>query len=138
MHQALSEELLQDQVDAANQGPVRSRLDADVRREGTKALASAQGPARRFLFELDGPNYDAEPLSLRLRDADSGEELEAGEWPPGLGAGAHPSLERPFTCMQGLFEYHCHHSHLDNPWDRHRYGYRLEVLLGQLLDKAGL
>lgn len=138
MHQALSEDLLQMQVAAANQGPVRSRLDSDIRREGTRALARTQGPLRRLLFELDGPNYDAEPLRLRLRDADTGEELAASEWPLGLGAGPHPSLERPFTCMQGLFEYHCHHSHLDNPWDRHRYVYRLEVLLGQLLDKAGL
>lgn len=138
MHPALCQALLQEQVEVANQSPVRSRLQQDVRREGTRVLAFAQGSDRLLLFEFDGPNYDAEPLRLRLRDADSGDELALESWPQGLGPAEHPVLHRPFTCLRGLYEYHCHPSHVTDPWDAYRFKYRLEDMLRILLDKAGI
>lgn len=138
MHRHLCQELLQQQIDAANRGPIRARLDEDISRQGARALAIVSGPDRRYVLELEGENYDAEPLRLRLLDDETREPLPVEAWPQGLGAAEHPSLKRPFTCMRGLFEYHCHTSHLNDPWDRHRYDYRVEDLLRRLLDKAAL
>ena len=138
MHPALCQSLLQEQVEQANQAPVRSRLEQDVRREGTRALALAVCAGRPLLFEFDGPNYDAEPLRFHLRDGVGGEELALETWPPGLGFGMHPVLHRPFTCTGGLYEFHTHPSHLTETWDSFRYRYRFPHLLKILLDKAGI
>ncbi len=96
MHPALCQELLQEQVEVANQSPVRSRLQQDVRREGTRALAVAQGSDRLLLFEFDGPNYDAEPLHLYLRDASSGDELALESWPQAPRSRRAPGAAPPF------------------------------------------
>jgi hypothetical protein len=136
MHPALCQELLQEQVELANRSPVRSRLQVDVRREGTRALAIALHQGRPILFEFDGPDYDAEPLGLQLRDPASGAVLEAAEWPQGLGPGEHPVLHRTFTCTGGLYEFHTHPSHLTERWDGFRARYRFPRLLAVLLDKA--
>ncbi len=47
-------------------------------------------------------------------------------------------LHRPFTCLRGLHEYHCHPSHVTDAWDAYRFKYRLEDMLRILLDKAGI
>lgn len=138
MHPALCEALLTEQVELANRSPVRSRLQEDIRREGTRALAVAVHGGRPLLFEFDGPNYDAEPLRLFLRDSTTGTELNTEEWPQGLGPGEHPVLHRTFTCTGGLYEFHCHPSHLAEPWDSFRARYRFPHLLKVLLDKAGI
>jgi hypothetical protein len=138
MHPSLCQTLLEEQVDLANRSPVRSRLAEDVRREGTRALAVAPFSGRLILFEFDGPNYDAEPLSLLLRDPATGSELTAAEWPQSLGPGEHPVLHRTFTCTGGLYEFHTHPSHLTETWDGFRARYRFHHLLKILLDKAGI
>jgi hypothetical protein len=138
MHPSLCQALLEEQVELANRSPVRSRLAEDVRREGTRALAVALHAGRPILFEFDGPNYDAEPLSLGLRDAASGAELAAAEWPQGLGFAEHPVLHRAFTCTGGLYEFHTHPGHLTETWDGFRARYRFPHLLKVLLDKAGI
>ena len=138
MHPSLCRSLLDEQVGLANRSPVRSRLAEDVRREGTRALAVAVYAERPILFEFDGPNYDAEPLRLHLRDPETGSELAAAEWPQGLGPGEHPVLHRTFTCTGGLYEFHTHPSHLLETWDGFRARYRFPHLLKILLDKAGI
>lgn len=137
MHRRFCEELLSRQVAEANKGSVRSRLLTEVSCEGTRALALAEIGERQVCLEFSGPNYDAEPLELRLRAGLEGPELELSEWPAGINFGnLHPVLGRPFCCIGGLFEYHCHPSHLGDPFDRYRYRFRLEDLLRILLDKA--
>jgi hypothetical protein len=136
MHPSLCSSLLQEQVELANRSPVRSRLTEDVRREGIRALAVAVHNDRPIVLEFDGPNYDAEPLRLRLLDPVTGTELGAADWPQGLGPGEHPVLHRTFTCTGGLYEFHTHPSHIAETWDGFRARYRFPHLLKVLLDKA--
>jgi hypothetical protein len=46
-------------------------------------------------------------------------------------------MGRPFACVQGTFEYHCHPSHLNDRWDTYRSTIRLADLVDHLLRNRG-
>lgn len=91
---------------------------------------------RRHVLRLDCRDFDAEPPRLFVV-SDTGEVLAGDSWPPGLSAGEHPSLHRPWVCIRGTYEYHVHHSHTADNWSIHRQDIRLADLLGYLLEKCG-
>jgi hypothetical protein len=138
MHRRLCEQLLAEEVAVANGGALRRRLIDDVRLDATRALVAAEARGCPMLFAFDGTNYNAEPLGLSVIDPSSHEPLPAGEWPEGLCGGEHPSLHRPFACLRGLYEYHVHFSHLQDTWDLHRYALRFDVVVGHVLNRAGV
>lgn len=137
MHPRLVEELLAEEVAAVQANArLRERLTRIEQRDRS-VLVWADGPAGLLLLRLDGPNYDAEPLSLMALDPEGEAPLPGSQWPPGLYFGSdHPLLERPWACIGGTYEYHLHPSHLNESWDRFRYGHDLATLIGHLLNKA--
>jgi hypothetical protein len=87
-------------------------------------------------LQLDGAHYDAEPFRVAVVD-DGGSLVEHDRWPADLSHSIHPVLRRPFACVRGTFEYHCHPSHLNDRWDIHRSSIRLVDLVDHLLRKSG-
>lgn len=85
---------------------------------------------------LSGENYDADPFSVSVVDAEGpvGAEL----WPPSLFGGMHPVTGQPFVCVQGCAEYYSHPSHFRDRWDAVRPRLRLPNLLDHLLRRAGV
>jgi hypothetical protein len=136
MHRELCHQLLAEEVATVNRGHLGKRLPEDVRLEGTRVLVSVQADDCKFLLALDGPNYNAEPLHLHVLDEDGIEVVEEDGWPAGLRFGSpHPVLGGAWCCLRGLAQYYVHSSHCTERWDAQRPGLRLEVLLGQLLDR---
>lgn len=137
MHRKLVTQMLQEEVAQVRAGFLLRRLTS-IELVGTtiEVVADAQGTTQLFAF--DGSNYDAQPLSLVLLDPGTGQMRPVSEWPAGLNVGDHPALGRPFSCTRGLFEYHCHSSHIEDPWEHHRYSLRFPTILGQILNKAGV
>lgn len=135
MHPRLVEELLQEEVEAVEANPYLLERLTSIDRRGTRIILKTRVGETPYTLALDGPFYDAEPLSLQVVDAE-GDPLPGSSWPPGLCYGEHPSLHRPFACLQGLYEYHTHFSHLNNPWDHHRFEARLPTVLAHVLDKG--
>ena len=134
MHRRLCGALLAEEVEVARD-VVGHRATFD--QQGTTVYANATCNGQAVCLRFEGPNYNAEPLSCQAVDPDTHRPLAAERWPPGLGAGPHPSLPRPFICILGLYEYHCHFSHVDAAWDRYRYRYPFYNLVRIVLDRAG-
>jgi hypothetical protein len=93
---------------------------------------------RRLILALGCENYDGEPPTAELLDAD-GVPLPAGQWPKDLIRqgiiDGHRDFDRPFFCRPGLREFHTHPQHEDDPWDAHREALRLHaIVLGLLHD----
>ena len=137
MHPKLVEELIAEEVDRARAADLlRGRVHLE--RRGCRVLARARRAGSDVLFAFDGPNYNAEPFQFMVLDPLTEQPLDASAWPPGLAfGGPHPSLGRAWTCLRGTYEFHCHESHVGDPWDQHRYNLDLPTLLGQILNKAG-
>ncbi len=87
-------------------------------------------------IRLDGTRYDAEPFRVAVVDA-AGDKLSSKQWPGQLFHAIHPVLRRPFACIRGTYEYHCHPSHAADAWDAYRMRIRLGDVLDHLLRKAG-
>ncbi|HEV2173647.1 MAG TPA: hypothetical protein VGR71_08770, partial [Nitrospira sp.] len=90
------------------------------------------------MFLLDCSSFDAQPPSVTMVDPGTREPLAIGRWTPGVPHSIHPTLNRPFVCIQGVLEYHLHPSHLGDGWDRYRRTIRLPQTIKALLDKAGV
>jgi hypothetical protein len=67
---------------------------------------------------------------------DDGGVVEHGRRPADLSHSTHPVLGRPFACVRGTFEYHCHPSHLNDRWDSYRPTIHLADLVDHLLRRA--
>jgi hypothetical protein len=134
LHPMLVAEMLDAELEVA-----RARLGdrvSVVTRSGTTIqvlFQSADGQPVRL--RLDGARYDAEPFRVAVVD-EGGNIAEHGRWPAGLSHSIHPVLGRPFACVQGTFEYHCHPSHLNDRWDTYRSTIRLADLVDHLLRKS--
>jgi hypothetical protein len=117
-----------------------SRRGARLWREGTEVFLAfdAGRNAQRGLFKLDCATFDAEPPSVIMIDPDSRADLPLEQWVPGVPHSIHPTLNRPFVCIQGVLEYHQHPSHLDDSWDKYRPVVRLPQTVRRLLEKAGV
>lgn len=131
LHPAILHEMLDDEV-AAAEDRLGDRVDAIERRDASVMVSLGNG----LELMLDGARYDAEPFRVTIVDAD-GEPVAHEAWPAGMSLGQHPVLERPFACIQGTYEYHCHPSHLTDHWAIYRNALRLPDLLDHLLRKAG-
>lgn len=130
LHPAVLHELLEDEI-AAAEDRLGSRVKTIERRGDTIVLALDDD----LDLVLDGARYDAEPLRVTVALTD-GQLVPHEGWPAGMSLGLHPVLERPFACIQGTYEYHCHPSHLSDHWAIYRNTLRLPDLLDHLLRKA--
>jgi len=93
---------------------------------------------RPGLFRLACASFDAQPPSVTMVDPETRKELPLPAWTPGVPHSVHPTLGRPFVCMQGVLEYHEHPQHLADSWDRYRRTIRLPQTIRRLLEKAGV
>ncbi len=109
-------------------------------REGTEILLAFESgrDGNPGLFVLDCAAFDAQPPAVVMADPQNRELLALDGWTPGVPHSIHPTLGRPFICIQGVLEYHTHPSHLDDSWDRYRRTFRIPQLVRRLLDKAGV
>lgn len=131
LHPAVLHEMLDDEI-AAAEDRLGGRIGAIARCGDLIVVALDED---RNLM-LDGARYDAEPFRVTIADGE-GRALPHEAWPVGMSLGQHPVLERPFACIQGTYEYHCHPSHLSDHWAIYRNTLRLPDLLDHLLRKAG-
>jgi hypothetical protein len=85
--------------------------------------------ARPFGVRFDMEDFDLCAPSVTFRDTTSWTPLPSGTLsgfrPNDDGEPApvllnHPTLKRPFLCMQGIREYHEHPDHTNDDWLRHR------------------
>jgi hypothetical protein len=135
LHPALLAEMLEEEVAVARLklGNRISKLEV----VGTDVFCHLTGTnVGDTIIRLDGQDYDAEPFKVAVVD-ETGQIAEQRGWPGNLFGGAHPGLNRPFVCIQGTFEYHCHTSHLNERWDTYRATLRLPHLLEHLVRRAG-
>jgi hypothetical protein len=130
----LAAEMLDAELEVAR-ARLGDRVSA-ITRSGTTIQVLFWSPGGQPVrLELDGARYDAEPFRVAVVD-DGGGVVEHGRWPAGLSHSVHPVLGRPFACVQGTFEYHCHPSHLNDRWDTYRSTRRLADLVDHLLCKT--
>ena len=129
-------EMLSDEVAVA-----RERLGdriAELRVVGTDVMCRLEGTnVGAVILRFAARDYDAEPLRFAVVTS-LGEVAERVAWPGNLFHSIHPILERPFSCVQGTYEYHCFPGHTADRWDTHRATLRLPRLLDHLVIKAGL
>lgn len=94
---------------------------------------------RHFKFQLDVRRFDLEPPRLGVLHPQTGREMpHRGSWPWLSGFtfdSLHPQTQRPWACMRGLWEYHVHYSHQNDPWDLHRNKHTLDYIVLDLLGK---
>jgi hypothetical protein len=135
LHPTLAAEMLDAELEVAR-ARLGDRVSA-ITRSGTTIQVLFWSPGGQLVrLELDGARYDAEPFRVAVVD-DVGDVVEHGRWPAGLSHSVHPVLGRPFACVQGTFEYHCHPSHLNDRWDTYRSTIRLADLVDHLLRNRG-
>jgi hypothetical protein len=135
LHPTLAAEMLDAESEVAR-ARLGDRVSA-VTRSGTTVQILFRSPDNQPVrLRFDGARYDAEPFRVAVVD-DGGSVVEHGRWPAGLSHSIHPVLGRPFACVQGTFEYHCHPSHLNDRWDTYRSTIRLADLVDHLLRKTG-
>lgn len=117
-----------------------SRRGVLLWREGTEIVLSFDcgRDGKPGLFVVDCAGFDAQPPAVLMADPENRELLPLERWTPGVPHSVHPTLGRPFICIQGVFEYHTHPSHLDDSWDRYRRTFRIPQLVRRLLDRAGV
>jgi hypothetical protein len=135
LHPTLAAEMLDAELEVAR-ARLGDRMSAVTRSGTTIQLLFWSVDGQPVRLELDGARYDAEPFRVAVVD-DGGGVVEHGRWPAGLSHSIHPVLGRPFACVQGTFEYHCHPSHLNDRWDIYRSRIRLVDLVDHLLRKSG-
>jgi hypothetical protein len=136
MHRELVEQLIAGEVERAL-GDDRLRDRVQLEQEGTCVLVHALRTDGPVLLALDGPNYDAEPFALMALDPETSSPLAADAWPGNLAYGQeHTVLHRPWSCLQGTYEYYRWPGHHTESWDQHRYHVDLPTLIGHLLKKA--
>jgi hypothetical protein len=135
LHPTLAAEMLDAELEVAR-ARLGDRVSAVTRSGTTIQLLFRSVDGQPVRLELDGARYDAEPFRVAVVD-DAGGVVEHGQWPAGLSHSIHPVLGRPFACVQGTFEYHCHPSHLNDRWDIYRSTIRLADLVDHLLRKSG-
>lgn len=89
---------------------------------------------RRYRFWLTLAEYDLEPPSLWLIDEHARPIKDVRRWPPEpfRNRHPHPIVKRPWVCRPGLWEYHHHHLHENDPWDLHRNSTRLVNIIERL------
>jgi hypothetical protein len=134
LHPDILHELLEDEMAVA-----RTRVGDRLRGlslVGSCVVARVPGPTgAEVCIELDGSQFDAEPFHVAVKR--NGQFVQPHEWPQFVFGSLHPVLERPFICIRGTYEYHCHPSHLMDAWDRYRTSIRLVDLLEHMLGKNG-
>lgn len=95
---------------------------------GLRVMEAAMLGQRAFGVRFDMEDFDLTAPSATFRDVRSWKQL-----PPGAVKGFrniagqptpvllnHPTLMRPFLCMQGIREYHEHPDHTNDDWLAHR------------------
>jgi uncharacterized protein GlcG (DUF336 family) len=136
LHADIINDLLNDEVEAA-----RARLDGrfvSLTHSGSFiTVVLTNTSVREAIIRLDGSRYDGEPFRVAVVDQE-GAIAPQERWPGSLFHSIHPILNRPFACIQGSFEYHCHPSHLADSWEGHRRLLRLPHLLDHVMTKAGV
>ena len=135
LHPAIVADLLDSEIEVAQQR-LGDRISGLTRSGTDVRCVLADTNVGRAVLLLDAAGYDAEPMKLTVLDG-AGRVLPGAAWPGALYYTEHPILGRPFACVQGSYEYHCHPSHLADPWDAHRRRIRLAELLDHLVGKAG-
>lgn len=103
-----------------------------------RGVLLGQRSTRQLLLNMDLSDYDAQPPTAELLRPDRS-PLPADEWPKSVTAlgivNGHRNYARPWFCRPGLREYHTHPEHENDPWDRHREGFALYmVVIGLLSD----
>jgi hypothetical protein len=95
-----------------------------------------QRSSRRVGFRFRFENWAEAAPSLTLFDPESGELLPWEKWPQGVWAvgNPHPTTGKPFLCLPGIYEYHIHPSHLNDPWSN--YSGRESYKLGHLVHRV--
>jgi len=135
LHPVLLDEMLTDEVRAAGHR-LGARFES-IELDGSDIYVrigqtNIGGATLRFA----GRGYDAEPFKVAVV-TENGEIAPQERWPTGLFHSLHPILNRGFICIRGTFEYHCHPSHLGDPWSAYRLTLRLPQLLRHILKKVG-
>jgi hypothetical protein len=135
LHPTLVAEILDAELEVAC-ARLGDRVSAAIRSGTTIQVLFQSADRQTVRLRFDGARYDAEPFRVAVLD-EGGGVVEHGRWPAGLSHSIHPVLGRPFACVQGTFEYHCHPSHLNDRWDTYRSTIRLADLVDHLLRKSG-
>lgn len=109
-------------------------------REGTDVFIAFEAGrnGQTGLFKLNCSSFDADPPSAIMIDPVTRAELPLELWVPGVPHSMHPTVNRPFVCIQGVREYHLHPCHLEDSWDKYRQTIRLPQTIWRLLEKAGV
>jgi hypothetical protein len=127
--------MLTDEVEAARLR-LGARLDS-VEKLGSDVLVRLNSTnVGGAMLRFAGKGYDAEPFQVAVV-TDDGDIAPQQRWPGGLFHSVHPILDRGFICIRGTYEYHCHPSHLGDPWSAYRLTLRLPQLLRHILKKVG-
>lgn len=139
MRTDLVERLLEQEL-AICDGEELARRGVRLWREGTDILLAFDlgRDGKAGLFVIDCAAFDAHPPGVVMADPLTRGALPLERWTPGVPHSIHPTLGRPFICIQGVIEYHTHPSHVDDSWDRYRRTFRIPQLVRRLLDKAGV
>lgn len=139
MRSDLVESLLDRELEVCDLPSLRGR-GVDVWREASDVFIKFEHgrDGAQGMFRLGCSSFDAQPPSVAMVDAETREDLPIERWVPGVAHSVHPTLSRPFVCIQGTLEYHLHPSHLDDSWDRYRHLMRLPQTINRLLEKAGV
>ena len=95
----------------------------------------------RFCFE----NWTDAAPSLTLFNPEDGVLLPWDKWPHGTWAvgNPHPTTGKPFLCLPGIYEYHIHSSHLNDPWsnysgrDSYKFGHLVHRVWQRFRDSNG-
>lgn len=94
-------------------------------------------PARPLVLGLELDGWDSQPPTANLFLPD-GTPLPRADWPKSFdGQGivdGHRLFDRPFFCRPGTREFHTHHQHGDEPWDRYRETLALHQIVIQILE----
>lgn len=133
LHPAVARDMLNDEVAAARLR-LGGRCVSIALVDDTVVVYPFAVGDQELRFEFAGRRFDAEPFAVRVF---RGAAVVPVETSNGLLHSVHPVLGRPFVCLQGTYEYHCHSSHLADSWDHHRQQIRLADLLEKMLEKIG-
>jgi hypothetical protein len=136
LHPALLVEMLRDEVAVARArlGDSISTLEiADIDTIICVLEATTVGTA---ILRFDAREYDAEPMRLAVI-TEAGEVATQDRWPGQLAhPQIHPVLGRPWSCTQGVYEYHSWPGHAGDRWDALRSTLRFPGLMDHVVRKA--
>lgn len=132
MHPEVSRQLFDDAVRglANNRDLLADRgwLILDSEFPSLKIAVRHRKSKRLRIFAFEFPDWDDTPPSLKLVDAETGEDLPGKMWPSGTShwhqqgwsSAANITTPMPFLCMVGIHEYHTHYSHVNDSWDKYK------------------